>query len=103
MSGSAGGSGKRAGGNARTAPRSTRLVYGVQHLDHRPLEDLVFQRSDPERPKPPVRLRYEHPPSGHRPIRPSLDPGVQIANVRFEIQPVVPPRNPVDPLGRRSG
>ena len=38
-------------------------------------------------------------PCGHRPIRASLDPGVQIAKVRFEIQPVVPPRNPVDPWG----
>ena len=26
------------------------LIYGVQHLDHRPLQDLVLQRSDPERP-----------------------------------------------------
>ena len=29
-----------------------------------------------------------------------MDPGVQIPKVRFEIQSVVPPRNPVDP---RSG
>ena len=28
-----------------------------------------------------------------------MDPGVQIAKVRFEIQPVVPPRDPVDPRG----
>ena len=27
------------------------LVDGVQHLDHRPLEDLVLQRGDPERPQ----------------------------------------------------
>jgi hypothetical protein len=25
-----------------------------------------------------------------------MDPGVEIAKVRFEIQPVVPPRDPVD-------
>ena len=81
-------------------PGPTQLVDSVQHLDHRPLNDLVLQRSDPERPQPPIRLRYEHPPSGHRPIRPSVDPGVQIAKVRFEIQPVVPPPDPVDP---RSG
>ena len=80
-------------------PEKVLLVYGVQHLDHRPLQDLVLQPGDTERPKPPVRLRYEHPPSGHRSICPSLDPGVQIAKVRFEIQPVVPPRNPVDPRG----
>ena len=75
------------------------LVNRIQHLDHRPLQDLVLQRSDPERPKPPVRLRYEHPPSGHRPVRPSVDPGVQIAKVRFEILPVVLPRHPIDPRG----
>ena len=28
-----------------------------------------------------------------------MNPGVQTAKVRFEIQPVVPPRNPVDPWG----
>jgi hypothetical protein len=52
------------------------LVDRAQHLDHRPLDDLVLQRSDPERPQPPVRLRYEHPASRARPIRPSIDPGV---------------------------
>ena len=75
------------------------LVDRVQHLDHRPLEDLVLQRGDPERPQPPVGLRYEHPPSRPRPVRPSVDPSVQIPKVRFEILPVVPPRHPVDPGG----
>jgi len=41
--------------------------------------------ADPERPQPPVRLRYEHPPSRPRPIRTPMDPGMQIAKVRFEI------------------
>ncbi len=77
--------------------KKIRLINSVQHLDHRPLQDLVLQRSDPERPKPPVRFRDEHPPSRLRPIRPSMNPGMQIAKVRFEISPVVPPRHPVDP------
>jgi hypothetical protein len=38
-----------------------RLVDGVQHLNGRPLDDLVLQRGDPERPQPPVRLRDVHP------------------------------------------
>ena len=75
------------------------LVYGVQHLDHRPLEDLVFQRSDPERPQPPIGFRYEHPARRPRPVRTPMDPGVQIPKVLFEIQPVVPPRDPIDPRG----
>ena len=33
-----------------------RLVDGVQYLHHRPLEDLVLERRDVERPLPPVRL-----------------------------------------------
>jgi RNA-directed DNA polymerase len=43
-----------------------------------PLKDLVLHRSDPERPQPPIRLRYEHPASRSRSIRPPMDPGVQI-------------------------
>ena len=32
------------------------LVDRIQHFDHRPLDDLVFQRRDAERPLPPIRL-----------------------------------------------
>ena len=45
------------------------LVDRVQHLDHRPLKDLVLHRGDTERPQPPVRLRYEHPARRHRSVR----------------------------------
>ena len=76
------------------------LIDRVQHLDNRPLQDLVLQRSDPERPKPPVCLRYEHPPSGSCPIRPSVGTRMEIQKVRLQIQPVVPPRDPIDPRGR---
>src|SRR6266508_1891883 len=40
-----------------------RLVHSVEHLDDGPLNDLVLQRSDAERPLPPVRLRDVHPPT----------------------------------------
>jgi hypothetical protein len=33
------------------------LVDGAQHLDDGPLDDLVLQRGNAERPLPPVRLR----------------------------------------------
>jgi hypothetical protein len=65
-SGSAGGVSRGNGPAVTPAPRPgpTQLVYGVQHLDHRPLEDLVFQRRDPERPLPPPGSRREsHPPA----------------------------------------
>jgi hypothetical protein len=78
-------------------PEEVLLVDGVQHLDQRPLKDLVLQRGDSERPQPPVRFRDEHPPSRLCPVCPPVDPGVQIAKVRFEIWPVIPPRHPVDP------
>src|SRR5438477_13163334 len=50
-------------------PQKVLLIDGVQHLDHRALKDLVLQRSDPERPQPPVRPRYEHPTRRPRSIR----------------------------------
>ncbi len=63
----------------RAAPRpepvgeteEVHLVDRVQHLDDGPLDDLVLQRGDTERPKPPVRLRdvqlYETASPGTRP------------------------------------
>jgi hypothetical protein len=76
------------------------LIDGVQHLDHRPLKDLVLQAGDPERPQPPIGLRYEHPPNRTRPVRTPMNPSVQIQKVRLQIQPVIPPRDPIDPRGR---
>jgi len=37
------------------------LVDGVEYLDDGPLNDLVLQRGDAERPRPPVRLRDVRP------------------------------------------
>src|SRR5207245_511971 len=76
------------------------LVNDVQHLDHRPLDDLVLQRGDAKRPQPPVGLRHVRPARRPRPVAPATDPGVQIPKVRFEVLPVIPPRPP-PPLTRR--
>jgi hypothetical protein len=81
-------------------PEKVRLVDRVQHLDQRPLKDLVLQRGDAERPLPPVGLRDKRSPRRFRPVTPAMDPGVQIPKVRFEIQPVVRPRHTINP---RSG
>jgi hypothetical protein len=78
-------------------PEEVLLVDRVQHLDERPLKDLVLQRRDPERPQSPVRLWDEHPPRRPRPVTPRMDPVVQIAKVRFEISPVVRPPHAVHP------
>jgi len=56
--------------------------------------------ADPERPQPPVGFRDKHPTSRPRPIRPPMDPGVQVPMVLLEIQPIVLPRDSVNP---RSG
>jgi site-specific DNA recombinase len=68
----------------RAAPRSEPvgeapeilLVDGIEHLDDGPLDNLVFQRGDAERPQPPVRLRDVHPPTRFRPVAPRLHPSV---------------------------
>ncbi len=39
-------------------PEEVCLVDRVQHLDNGPLDNLVLQRRDAERPHPPVRLGY---------------------------------------------
>jgi hypothetical protein len=78
-------------------PEEVRLIHGVQHLDHRPLQDLVLQRRDPERPQPPVRLRYVRPPRRSCPVCAPVDTGMKIAKVRFEVLAVVLPRHAIDP------
>ena len=53
------------------------LVDRVEHLDHGPLDDLVLQRGDAQRPLPPVRLRDVHPPGRLRPVRPAMHAAVR--------------------------
>jgi hypothetical protein len=57
------------------------LVYRVQHLHHRALENLVLQHSNPERTLPPVRLRYIHPAGRSRPVGTAVHAAEQV----FEI------------------
>jgi hypothetical protein len=82
------------------APRSeavreaeeVRFVDGVEHLDGRALDDLVFQHGDAERPLPPVFLRDVHPTDRLRSVRASLQPVGEVAEIVFHCFPVVPPR-----------
>src|SRR5260370_10096547 len=76
------------------------LVHGVQHLNHRPLDNLVLQRGDAARPLPPVRLRYVHPPSRARPVSTAVNPPEPVFEVRPQILPVGSPRHLIYP---RSG
>ena len=74
-----------------------RFIDGVQHLDRRPLDDLVFQRGDAKRPLPPVGFGYVRPRDGLRSIRPRVSRSERSAEVLLEGLAVVPPRHPVDP------
>src|SRR6266704_609555 len=66
----------------RVAPRpepvgeapELRLIHGVEHLDDGPLDNLVLQRGDAERPQPPVRLRDVCPSRRPSPVAPCVQP-----------------------------
>ena len=73
------------------------LVDGVQHLTRRALDDLVFQRGDAQRPRPPVGLGDVRPPHRLRSIRSARQPSREVREVRLEGLPVVLPRLAVDP------
>src|SRR4029450_10813584 len=96
------------------------LIDGVEHLDHRALNDFVLQRRDPQRPKPPIRLpdirpppprvpvappppppppplSDDRPPPRRSPVPPHLPRVVQIGETNLQSPPVVGPRRPVHP------
>jgi site-specific DNA recombinase len=75
------------------------LVDGVQHRDDGPLEDLVLQAGDAERPQPPVRLRDVHPARWLRPVGAAVDPIVQVPEVSLQVLPVGTPRHAVRARG----
>src|SRR5467141_2533781 len=75
--------------------KKIRFVDGVQHLDRRTLDDLVFQRRDSERSLPPVGLRDKHSTHRLRSVRSSLQPFGKILEVSLQRLAVVPPRLPV--------
>jgi len=87
----------------RAAPRpesireaeKVRFINGVQHLDRRPLGDLIFQRRHSERPLPPVGLGDVHPPHRLGSVRSPLQPLGEVLEVGLQALPVVPPRLPV--------
>ncbi len=52
-------------------PEKLFLIDGIEHFDHGTLDNLVFQRGDPERPLS-IAFRYKLPPRGQRPIGPAV-------------------------------
>ena len=76
-------------------PEEVLLVDRVQHRDRRPLDDLILQSGDRQRPLSSVRLRYVRPAGRLGPVRSSVDPFVQILEPVLEICLVVPPCQPI--------
>jgi len=72
------------------------LVDGIQHFDHRSLNDLVFQRRDSERTLPPVWFRYHDSTRWFRSIRSPVQSLMQILKVVLQGCLVLLPCNPVD-------
>src|SRR5579885_360664 len=87
----------------RAAPRSEPVgeaekvgfVDGVQHLDRRTLDNLVFQRRYAERPLPPIGLGDVHPTNRLGPVRSSFQPRGKVLEILFQFLTVMPPRLPV--------
>src|SRR6476469_3500692 len=77
------------------------LVDGVEYLDDGPLENLVLQRGDAERPLPPVRLRDIRPARWLSPVAPAVQSRVQVPEVGLQLLPVGLPGHPVHPRRRR--
>src|SRR2546426_731468 len=101
---------ERIHGLMRTAPRpepvrepeKVDLIDRVQNRDDGALDELVFQRGNPERPLPPVRLRDVRSPDRLRSVRPSLEPSGQVLEMLFQPLSVVLPRHAIDARRRVS-
>lgn len=80
-------------------PEEVLLVDRIQHHHDRALDDLVLQRRNRQRALAAVRLRYQPPTRRLRPIRPPMDPLVQVFDPVIEVCLVVLPSQPVRPGG----
>jgi hypothetical protein len=76
--------------------REVGLVDRVEHLDDRALDDLVFQRGDPERSSLTVRFRDVNATRGLRAVRPSVQPLVEVFEAGLESFAVRRPGHAVD-------
>src|ERR1700709_2964453 len=76
------------------------LVYRVQHFHHRTLDDLVFQRGNPQRALFAVRLWYVLSPNRQCPIRSALYLREQVLEILLQSCLVVPPRQAIHSRSR---
>lgn len=71
----------------------------MQHLNDRALDDLVLQRSDPQRSLPTIGFRDVHATRRLRSVRSSVNSSVQVREACLEVLPVLVPRHAVNACG----
>src|SRR6202453_906783 len=71
------------------------LIDVVEDGDHCVLDDLVFQCGDPERTLPSVAFLDVNPYRWKCPIRPAMQPAVQIGKPTFQPGLILLPRHPI--------
>src|SRR5580698_4165342 len=67
------------------------LVYLVEDGYHRLLDNLVFQRSDAQRPLPAISLRYVHSSRGLRPIRSTVHSAMEFGKPNLQVMFILLP------------
>src|ERR1700677_5008045 len=83
----------------RKAPK-VYLVYLVEDRDHRLLDNLVFQRSNAQRPLPAVGLRYVHSSRGLRPVCSTMHSTMEFDKASLQVLLILLPTHSV--YSRRS-
>src|ERR1700677_2346734 len=83
----------------RKAPK-VHLVYLVEDRDHRLLDNLVFQRSDAQRPLAAIGLRYVHSSRGLRPICTTVHSAMEFGKSSLQVLLILLPTHSV--YSRRS-
>src|ERR1700722_804240 len=74
----------------RKAPK-IHLIYLVEDGHHRLLDNLVFQRSDAQRPLPAISLRYVHSSRGLRPIRSTVHSAMEFGKPNLQVMFILLP------------
>src|SRR5215813_13150352 len=81
-------------------PEEVHLRDGMQDLNKRGLDDLVFQRYDAQRSLPPIGFRNIGPPCGLRSVRASCQPSGKVLKIGLQVFAILLPRHPIDTRSR---
>jgi hypothetical protein len=90
---------ERAGRNPYERPRKSASYTALITSTTARWRILSSNQATPSGRSPASGFGMKHPASRSRPVRPTMDPSMQILKVALGILPVVPPRHPVHPRG----